>query len=75
MDCSRLHLFWDGELNAQDARAFGAHLAGCTPCQAELDALAQFDALAERYVRLKDIRRPWWRRLSDVVARLWRSAR
>ncbi len=39
-DCtSRLHDYVDRELNAEDARALEAHIAGCAACRAELASL------------------------------------
>lgn len=46
MDCRNLMRFWDGELPLDEVDAFQAHLLECRACLVELDALAQFDALA-----------------------------
>ena len=59
--CLNLMLFWDGELSEEESRAFQDHLVTCEACQVELDALAQFDALALRYSEPR-ARRSWWRR-------------
>jgi serine/threonine-protein kinase len=47
MSCDRLHAFVDGELDASDAEAFRAHLAGCGDCQSELPRIAALVALVE----------------------------
>lgn len=44
-DCHDVHPFADGELTAEGAEEFRAHLATCLSCQRELEAALQLDAL------------------------------
>lgn len=58
--CDKVAAFADGELSADEAQAFGEHLAECARCQAELTGLLQLEELGRGYIeRHGPVRIPW----------------
>lgn len=48
--CDQIDLFVDGELSAEEAKAFREHLATCETCPAQLHDLMQLERLAKKAV-------------------------
>ncbi len=70
-DCSaRINDYVDGELNADDARAVEAHVAGCAACRAEFASLQLLLAQTQELPREIAPAHNVWRELRSEVERL-----
>jgi len=68
----KLGAYLDGVLDAGAARSTGAHLAGCTACQAEADELRRLRRLLQSHVRAAE---PDWSGFWPGIVRGIRDAR
>lgn len=68
-ECTKVHLFWDGELPPEEAKSFRLHLPECAKCQRELEVLSDLDLLGTRHIQQHGVtalkpapvgRVPWW---------------